>query len=90
MNRTTPRAASVARKPPPENAIENAGSTSGAGGRAGWGSFTPHGWIRSLGAVPIVGESRGEVSATSVAPERTRAALVDDVHGHGPGCTSER
>lgn len=95
MNLTTPRAASVARKPPPENAIENAGSTSGAGGRAGLGSRSTQGWIRSLGAVPIAGESSGDGSGTSaspitrgvkwsglVPPARTGISPVTEIQGH--------
>ena len=59
MKRRTPRALSVARKPPPENASAKGGCFGGAGGKADRRS-TLHSSMRSFVAVPIAGELSGD------------------------------
>lgn len=59
MKRRTPRALSVARKPPPEKASAKGGCFGGAGGKADRRS-TLHSSMRSFVAVPIAGELSGD------------------------------
>src|SRR5215208_537565 len=59
MKRRTPRALSVARKPPPEKASANGGCFGGAGGKADR-RWTLHSLMRSFVAVPIAGELSGD------------------------------
>src|SRR5712691_8046201 len=60
MKRRTPSALSVARNPPPENARAKAGSLGGGGSGDRGGPLSEHADMRSLGAVPMEFDSRGE------------------------------
>src|SRR6266545_5777534 len=80
MKRRTPKAARLARKPPPEKASASGISVVG-GGAAGNGSRTAHGSTRSEAAVP----SAGEVSGCSRARSSSLLACRSEGSRSGTG-----